>query len=128
MTNEEAIKYLQQLYPNGGHCWLDEQRIEAIGMAIQALQKEPVSEDLDKAAENWIDDDNNTRGADYIGVTVAEDAFKAGARWQKQQMMKEVIEAECFGFQWEQALFSFKLPSNKYHVGSKKKIILIKED
>ena len=46
MTNEEAIKYLKQLYPNGGHCWLDEQRIEAIGMAIKALQKEPASEDL----------------------------------------------------------------------------------
>ena len=42
MTKEEAIKYLQQLYPNGGHCWLDEQRIEAIGMAVKALQEEPV--------------------------------------------------------------------------------------
>lgn len=40
MTNKEAIKYLQQLYPNGGHCWLDEQRIGAIGMAIKALQGE----------------------------------------------------------------------------------------
>ena len=40
MTKEEAIKYLQQLYPNGGHCWLDEQRIEAIGMAVKALQDE----------------------------------------------------------------------------------------
>ena len=39
MTKEEAIKYLQQLYHNGWHCWLDEQRIEAIGMAIQALQQ-----------------------------------------------------------------------------------------
>ena len=45
MTQEEAIKYLQQLYPNGGHCWLDEQRIEAIGMAVKALQEEPVSKD-----------------------------------------------------------------------------------
>jgi hypothetical protein len=43
MTKEEAIKYLQQLYPNGGHCWLDEQRIEAIGMAVKALQEEPKS-------------------------------------------------------------------------------------
>lgn len=41
MTNEEAIKYLKQLYPNGGHCWLDEQRIEAIGTAVKALQEEP---------------------------------------------------------------------------------------
>ena len=31
MNRAEAIKYLKQLYPNGGHCWLDEQRIEAIG-------------------------------------------------------------------------------------------------
>jgi hypothetical protein len=43
MTKEEAIKCLQQFYPNGGHCWLDEQRIEAIGIAINALQGEPVS-------------------------------------------------------------------------------------
>lgn len=41
MKKEEAISYLQQLYPNGGHCWLDEQRIEAIDMAINALQEEP---------------------------------------------------------------------------------------
>jgi hypothetical protein len=39
MTKEEAIKYLQQLYPNGGHCWLDEQRIEAIDIAVKALQE-----------------------------------------------------------------------------------------
>ena len=43
MTKEEAIKYLRQLYPYGGHCWLDEQRTEAIGMAVKALQEEPVS-------------------------------------------------------------------------------------
>lgn len=45
MTKEDAIKYLQQLYPNGGHCWLDEQRIEAINMAVKSLQKETVSEE-----------------------------------------------------------------------------------
>lgn len=43
MTKAEAIKYLQQLYPNGGHCWLDEQRIEAIDIAVKALQEEPES-------------------------------------------------------------------------------------
>lgn len=47
MNKEEAIKYLQQLYPNGGHCWLDERRIEAIGMAVKALQEEPVSNPID---------------------------------------------------------------------------------
>ena len=43
MTKKEAISYLQQLYPNGGHCWLDKQRIEAIDMAVKTLQEEPVS-------------------------------------------------------------------------------------
>lgn len=38
MTKDEAIKYLQQLYPNGGCGWLDEQRIEAISMAVDALK------------------------------------------------------------------------------------------
>ena len=37
MDKEEAIKFLKQLYPNGGHCWLDYQRMKAIGMAINAL-------------------------------------------------------------------------------------------
>ena len=40
MTIQEAIKYLKQLYPNGGCCWLDEQRIEAISMAVAALENE----------------------------------------------------------------------------------------
>lgn len=39
MTKEEAIKYLKQIYPNGGGTWLDEQRIEAINMAINALEE-----------------------------------------------------------------------------------------
>lgn len=56
MNKEEAIKYLQQLYPNGEHCWLDEQRIEAISMAINALQEDPVSEDLEAELDKYIKD------------------------------------------------------------------------
>lgn len=56
MTKEEAIKYLKELYPNGGCCWLDEQRMEAIGMAIQALQEEPVSDDLEEELDSYIKD------------------------------------------------------------------------
>ena len=81
MNKDDAIKYLKQLYPNGGHCWLDEQRIEAIGMAIKALQKEPVSEDLEKAAveafKQIVDSDKNS----FLEI------FKAGAKWQKQQIL-----------------------------------------
>ena len=95
MTVEEAVKYLKQLYPNGGHCWLDEQRIEAISMAIKALQKEHVSEGLEEAARNYgdeldnvlvvsIDDDNS------IGEYAAR-AFKAGAQWQKLKIIYNAI-------------------------------------
>ena len=56
MTKEEAIKYLQQLYPNGGHCWLDEQRIEAIGMAVKALQEEPKKKCM-YSNDNYTDED-----------------------------------------------------------------------
>ena len=94
MTNEEAINYLQQLYPYGGHCWLDEQRTEAIGMAIEALTEksklssierngkdckdDPLSEDLEHAVTDYLisirlGDHNLTK------------AFKAGAYWQKQK-------------------------------------------
>lgn len=55
MNKKEAIKYLKQLYPNGGHCWLDEQRMEAIGMAVKALQEEPVSEDKMTISKEWFD-------------------------------------------------------------------------
>jgi len=55
MTNKEAIKYLKQLYPNGGHCWLDDQRMEAIGMAIKALQEEPVSDDTMVISKEWFE-------------------------------------------------------------------------
>ena len=53
--------------------------------------------------------------------------FKAGAKWQKEKMMSKVIDATCFGFQ-DAALFSFRLPAGSYLVGSKVKVIIIKED
>lgn len=83
MTQEEAIKYLQQLYPNGGHCWLDEQRIEAISMAIEALQEETVSNDLEEAVKKYL---TSLRKSHFEGYDI-ERAFKKGAQWQKEQMI-----------------------------------------
>lgn len=40
MTNQEAINYLKQIYPQGRCCHLDEQRMTAISMAIEALAGE----------------------------------------------------------------------------------------
>jgi hypothetical protein len=153
MTKENAIKYLQQVYPEGGHCWLDKQRIEAISMAIEALREEPVSEDLEEAInQSFIYHEN--RGDDFRSDEQIETSyrygFETGAKWQKEQdqstielaedhamlagmekmkeqMMKDVIDAHCFGFQGA-ALFSFRLPAGNYLVGSEVKVIVIKED
>lgn len=88
MNKEEAIKYLQQLYPNGGHCWLDEQRIEAIGVAVKALQEEPVNEELEEASEEYAYELFPSIG---VANTEIELAFKAGAQWQK----KKTINKAC---------------------------------
>ena len=85
MTNKDAIKYLQQLYPNGGHCWLDEQRIEAIGMAVNALQEEPVSEELEEAAFDYAEACKYDGGDKLLCV----EHFRTGAEWQKEQFEKD---------------------------------------
>ena len=121
MTNEEAIKYLKQLYPNGGCSWLDEQRIEAISMAVDALKVEPVSEDLDDVADRKFFENAklNSTGERYeirkLGqsmfrhfahyfadwqkereYTCYEEAFEDGCKWQKEQMIKDAIDATVY--------------------------------
>ena len=98
MENEEAIKYLKQIYPNGCHCWLDEQRIEAIGMAIEALRdierngkdckEEPVSDDFEEACNQMSDAARISKceaGKPFFSDGDYKLGFKAGASWQKQK-------------------------------------------
>ena len=113
MTNEEAIKYLRQLYPYGGHCWLDEQRIEAIDMAIDALKEEPVSgeklsnvqrtvKNLNKDFENALAEEwkgYNDRGAakvDALEDNTQELAFAKGFyrgwHYKKEKTVSEDLE------------------------------------
>ena len=104
MTKEEAIKYLQQLYPNGGHCWLDEQRMEAIGIAIKALQEEPVSKDLEVASKEWLSSQLDKSYANYGEAKMMElthfdgyamlDAIEFGANWQKAKDQHTIELAE----------------------------------
>lgn len=82
MTREEAIKYLRQIYPNGGHCWLDEQRIEALELAIQALSVSLPS-DVDEAAVAYSKQVSD--GHNYRDLRVG---FIAGARWRDAQIPK----------------------------------------
>ena len=143
MTNKEAIKYLQQLYPNGGHCWLDKQRIEAIGMAVKALQEEPISEDLEEASKEWLRPQLDKSYANYGEKKMMElthfdgyamfDAIEFGAKWKEQQMMKDAISLkvkETFGEGDEVAwvIRPSKILDKKFNAGDKVKIVVIKED
>jgi hypothetical protein len=128
MSKEEAIKYLQQLYPNGGHCWLDEQRMEAIGIAIKTLQEEPVSEDLMDATNNYC---VNVRKG-YPRVKDETDryicnAFEAGANWQKEQMMAKTIEGYVLANGMGEPILHL-WDKGKHLVGKKVKVVVIKED
>ena len=123
MTNEEAIKYLKQLYPNGGHCWLDEQRIEAIDMAVKALKEEPVSEDMEDASRNYAD--NEEYGDDvYFAIKAA---FKAGAKWQKEQLMAKAVDGTAMPNDAELWLES-QNDLKEFAEGEEVKVIVIKKD
>ena len=123
MTNKEAINYLKQLYPNGGHCWLDEQRIEAIGMAIKALQKEP--KECMYSKDNYTDEDRkvlcdgceegckfnkkeepvsedlNTVAKEFANNITEKIGYRLqlrravcfGAKWKEQQLMAKAVDA-----------------------------------
>lgn len=97
MTKEEAIKYLKQLYPNGGYTLLDEQRIEAITMAVESLSKLSLPSGVKEAAveafKELVDSDKNN----FLEI------FKAGARWASEQ--GETAEV---GY-WNQQGLSIKL-------------------
>ena len=67
---------------------------------IDSLQEEPVSEDLEEALEEFIDsimghiefNSATPFAAEYV-VKLLEEAFKAGAKWKEQQMIKDAVDA-----------------------------------
>lgn len=134
MSNDEAIKYLQQIYPHGGHSWLDEKRTEAIRMAIEALKEKPVSEDLGEATNNYV---LNVRKG-YPRVMDETDryicnAFKAGANWQRSQLMRNAFETAIVDdWQYGKDADHTAIPAihqriEGYKVGDKVKIVVIPE-
>lgn len=57
---------------------------------IDSLQEKPVSEELEKAAKDYSNNLDNIRGS--MGEQT-RNAFKAGAKWQKEQMLKKSFGA-----------------------------------
>lgn len=103
MTDKEAIKYLEQLYPNGGHCWLDEQRMEAIGMAIKALRKqeEPIRKVWHDSSEEPTDKSQclviDKRGSKDI-VTYSNQFFYKGHVIAEPCKLYRLTEIEMWAY------------------------------
>lgn len=125
MKKEEAIVIIDSLNPGViiKTSASDEKIKEAIGMAVKALQEEPVSNDLEEVAQKAYPKDihkqsifihgatyaythfKNTQLLDegleeaatkyaqdkYLPVQTAQ-SFKAGAKWQKEQMIDKACE------------------------------------
>ena len=136
MNKEEAIKFLKQLYPNGGHCWLDEQRIEAIDMAVNALREEPVSEDLEEAATLYAKEEYSRKNPAtlpdrcigcYAPIMYA---FRNGANWREEQIMANTADA-VIGLPYENKDGGYTHlidVSRPLPVGNNKIAIIFKED
>ena len=65
----------------------DYKLLSKIEELIKSLQEEPVSEDLEDASRNYADDEEY--GDDiYFAIKAA---FKAGAKWQKEQIEEALL-------------------------------------
>jgi hypothetical protein len=125
---EKIIAYIDKLlekYPKNYY-------LLTVAEFIDSIQKEPISEDLEKEINKFFKDwgTDEINGGQYginLDVRELKDIARHFANWQKEQMMAKAVDAQCFGFQGA-ALFSFRLPVDNYLVGSEVKIIVIKED
>lgn len=69
---------------------------------------EDVSEDLEKASANWVDD--NCFDCDVVGENRSQESFKAGAQWQKERLPKWKKTEDPDGLYWsiDEATIVFK--------------------
>lgn len=82
----EEVKRMRELLPviDGDNFYINYANniCTALEMYIDSLQEEPVSNDLEEAAVEWY---NSVKyKSDLSGTPIS--AFKAGAKWQKEQM------------------------------------------
>ena len=102
---------------------------------IDSLQEEPVSDNLEEAAKEYVTKEGYLAGLHYNSMVRS---FKAGAKWQKEQMMKEAISGEvkeglAVGyFGWEDSGWietdTFHIEKYALKANDKVKLIIFKED
>ena len=95
------------------------------------MQEEPVSEELEEAAEKYAYELFPSVG---VANTETELAFKAGAKWKEKQMMMDAtdvtvhIDAGNYPYISQLELYDYDNNVALAKEGDKYKVILIKED
>jgi hypothetical protein len=104
------------------------------------LVEEPVSEELEEAANEIVNKAIPPLAVKYKdGTYVGKimdcfdrkefiDLVKAGAKWQKEQMMKDTIIAHVFGRETGKSLFCFKVDGDDYLIGHEVKVVILKDN
>ena len=96
-------------------------------VAMATMDEEPVSDDLDEAANNFIAPYHEVSECGENWNIHPKEAFKAGANWQKQQMMKDAIELPLY-LDGDFLTVDYDFTESGYKVGDKVKMIIIKEE
>lgn len=102
--------------------------IDAISILLDTLQEKPVIEELEEAAKRYA-----TEGDEISGLYIIEpeaDAFKAGAKWQFEQLMPNIVDA-TIGLPYENKDGGYTHlidVSRPLPVGNNKIAIIFKED
>jgi hypothetical protein len=99
----------------------------ALGDIQSCIIDKPISEELEKAAIDFSNNLDNIYGS--IGEQT-RNAFKAGAKWKKKQMLKNAISAELYSDGMFTPLIGVKDKEklNDIKFGDKVKLIIIKDE
>jgi hypothetical protein len=96
---------------------------------INSMQEETVSEDLEEATKEWSENEDNVRGCDYISLVRVEEAFKAGANWQKDKLIKDAIEGYVDQLEFpDKTWIELSATPKDLKDGDEVKLIVLKED
>lgn len=101
---KERISLEKELLKRAGDSYRIEGSIDALkGLLsfLDTIEKEPVSEDLEEAAINYIAPIENEDGLKVINFSGQDikDAFIAGANWQKEKDTRDMVMSDNRQFQ-----------------------------
>lgn len=104
--------------------------LEYIDNVLNKPQEETVTKDLDKAADEYASKASQAYKGVYCEYSNDQIAFKAGAKWQKEQMMKDAVYGLVCGHDKETPAWIDLNLLNKPNVkvGKEVKLIIINEE